>query len=352
MMEKFYELMAANNIATYVQEDPTIATPLLGEAFFPAVKVDGLELTYIKDAKGLPVALKPSQFDANAPIRDRMSVQATSHDMPFFREGMVIGEKERQDLFKALSRTPEAYRVILNRIYDDSATLVSGANAQAERMRMQLLSTGKIAITANSEYLDYDFALPKEHVVKLEADKVWTNPDADILGFIETAKETVADSTGATLTTMLMTKKTFNLLRTNKQIKSLLNPLAVQSAVVTAPMVQGALEQATEMKIVTYDKRFRDEEGNTQKFFPDNVVAFLPDGTLGNTNYGTTPEEFDLMSSTDHRANVSVVNTGVAITTYKQEHPVNSKTIVSQIVMPSFEQADNVFIATVAEDTP
>lgn len=351
-MEKFYELMSAQNIATYTQEDPTIATPLLGEAFFPSVKVDGLELTYIKDTKGLPVALKPSQFDTNAPIRDRMGVQATSHDMPFFREGMIIGEKERQDLFKALSRTPEAYRVILNRIYDDAATLVSGANAQAERMRMQLLSTGKIAIMANGEKMDYNFNLPKEHVVKLDTADAWTNEDADILGFIETAKETVAESTGADLTTMLMTKKTFNLLRTNKQIKALLNPLAVQSAVVTAPMVQQAIEGATGMKIVTYDKRFRDEQGNTQKFFPDYVVTFLPDGTLGNTNYGTTPEEFDLQSSSDHRANVQVVNTGVAITTYKQEHPVNSKTIVSQIVMPSFEQADNVFIATVGEETP
>ena len=40
--------------------------------------------------------------------------------------------------------------------------------------------------------------------------------------------------------------------------------------------------------------------------------------------------------------------TGVAITTYTEPHPVNINTVVSEIVLPSFEQGDKVFIATVA----
>jgi len=347
---KFFELMSAQNIAQYVEKDPTLADAYLGEALFPARKVDGLTLTYIKDTQGLPIALKPSQFDTKAPIRDRMAVEAMEHDMPFFREGMILGERERQELMNAMQRSPQAYLPILERLYNDRANLVAGAQAQAERMRMQLLSTGEINVVANGEHLSYNFKLDDDQIVNLEDEDVWTNPDADILGFIEQAKETIAEKTGAELSRMLMTSKTFKLLRQNNQVKALLNPLAVNAAIVLDGNVKQAIEQATGLTVITYDKRFRDEQGKTQKFFPDGVVALLPSGNLGMTNYGTTPEEYDLLNTTNHRADVEIVNTGVAITTYKQEHPVNSKTLVSQITMPSFEQASSVFIATVTKE--
>ena len=47
-------------------------------------------------------------------------------------------------------------------------------------------------------------------------------------------------------------------------------------------------------------------------------------------------------------AQVAIVNTGVAVTTIKEPHPVNVQTIVSSIMLPSFEQIDSVFIATIA----
>jgi len=40
----------------------------------------------------------------------------------------------------------------MNRIFDDAGNLIAGAEVQAERMRMQLLSTGKIKITAEKPY--------------------------------------------------------------------------------------------------------------------------------------------------------------------------------------------------------
>jgi hypothetical protein len=72
----------------------------------------------------------------------------------------------------------------------------------------------------------------------------------------------------------------------------------------------------------------------------------LPSYALGNTWFGTTPEEFDLMSGTAN-ASVSIVNTGVAITTIKEPHPVNVQTIVSEIILPSFERMDDIFVIKV-----
>ena len=71
----------------------------------------------------------------------------------------------------------------------------------------------------------------------------------------------------------------------------------------------------------------------------------IPDGALGSTWYGTTPEEADLQGASG--AEVSIVNTGVAITRILQEHPVNINTFASEIVLPSFERMDEVAVLNV-----
>ena len=117
--------------------------------------------------------------------------------------------------------------------------------------------------------------------------------------------------------------------------------------ILTAKMVQTYLAEKIGLQILVNSKKYRNTlTGSPMQYFPDEVFTLIPDGNLGNTFYGTTPEESDLMSGgTD--AQVSIVNTGVAVTTLKVPHPVNIQTIVSQICLPSFEQIDQCFIATV-----
>ena len=75
--------------------------------------------------------------------------------------------------------------------------------------------------------------------------------------------------------------------------------------------------------------------GTPTLFYPDDYFTLIPDGNLGKTWYGTTPEESDLMSGATE-AQVQIVNTGVAVTTPSRPHPVNVLTIVSEIVLPKF----------------
>ena len=44
------------------------------------------------------------------------------------------------------------------------------------------------------------------------------------------------------------------------------------------------------------------------------------------------------------KAEVSLVNNSVAVTTVKEEDPVNVMTKVSMVMLPSFEMADAVYI--------
>ena len=96
------------------------------------------------------------------------------------------------------------------------------------------------------------------------------------------------------------------------------------------------------MEVVVNDKRYMDENEQTLKFMPENTFVMFPDGHLGKTWFGTTPAESDLMVG--NVANVSITDTGVAVTTVTKADPVQVETIVSMICLPSFEAADQVYI--------
>lgn len=342
-----FDLVNAKNIATYYLANPSNAIPYLGATLFPSKKQLGLDLSWIKGSRGLPVSLMPSAFDSKATLRDRIGFSKVDTEMPFFREAMRIGEKDRQELNKLAASQNEALIMpVINQIYDDVTNLVNGAQVVPERMIMQLLSTGKISIVANRQNYDYDYKMSENHKETLTLDGRWSNAEADIVGDIKTWQDTVEDDTGVRPTNAICTRKTWNYILQNKAIRLDMNPLGGQNIIMTDAMMKQYLQTKLGINIAVYNKKFALQDGTAHLFFPDEVFTLIPDGTLGNTYYGTTPEESDLMTGST-AADVSIVNTGVAITTIKEPHPVNVETIVSQIVLPSFETIDNIFIAKV-----
>ena len=93
------------------------------------------------------------------------------------------------------------------------------------------------------------------------------------------------------------------------------------------------------------DKRYKDEAGTAQRYVADDVFVMFPAGQLGNTWFGTTPEESDLMAGSV--ANVTITDTGVAVTTIQKADPVTVETKVTMICLPDFPTADQVYIADV-----
>lgn len=346
-----FDMINAQELAAYWTEAIENSIPYLGATLFPARKQLGLDLSWIKGSQGLPVALTPSAFDAKATLRDRIGVSSVETEMPFFREAMRIGEKDRQEMNKLLSASNRAVlEPILNKIYDDAKNLVDGAEVQAERMRMQLLSSGKIQITAeNRVSYDYNYQLPDAHkdTISVAANKWSATETANPIRDIKEWQDLVEDDTGVRPTRAICSRKTWNYIVGNKAIRLDMNPLGGQNIIMTDSMIQQYLQTKLGLTVAVYNKKYQTELGGANyPFFPDEVFTLIPDGSLGYTFFGTTPEESDLMAGgTD--AQVQIVNTGVAITAIKEPHPVNVETIVSAIMLPSFEAIDNVFIATV-----
>lgn len=348
-MANFVDYITAKLIAAYHDEAGSNKIPYLGATLFPAKKKIGLDLSWIKSHSGLPVSLAASEFDAKTLIRPREGFEVTATKMPFFREGRSIREEDRQELLRA-TELGEAYlNAVLARIYSDADDLVEGASVVAERMRMQLLSSGSINISdAKGKKIKYDYQFKASHKTTLTSTNKWDDDDAPVNSQIETWLQTIEDDTGERPSRAILTTTTLNYLKANKEVLAELKPLLATSAM---PLRTDAIirwfNEAFGLQVAVYNKKYLNALGGAAaKFFPDNVFTLLPAGSLGNTWYGTTPEEADLMSG--NNANVSIVDTGVAVTTFKEVDPVNVNTKVSQICLPSFEAADKVFIATVA----
>lgn len=106
---------------------------------FPARKKAGLDLSWLKGSRGLPVSLMPSAFDAKATFRDRIGFEKLETEMPFFREGYKIKEKDRQEMLRVQESTDPYAAEVIARVFDDTRDLVDGTNVVPERMIMQLL---------------------------------------------------------------------------------------------------------------------------------------------------------------------------------------------------------------------
>lgn len=349
-----FDLVTPQAIAAYWTELQSNAIPFLGTALFPSKKKIGLDLSWIVGADSLPVALAPAAFDSKPTLRGRIGVTKLETEMPFFREAMRVGEKERQQILQYqenAANNPYAQSLI-QKIYDDAAKLIDGANVQAERMRMSILVDGTISVSAptasgnNANYTynyDPDGSWAASNTGALTGVHVWSDtthatPISDLLDI----QRDMAKKYGIVVKNAILTTQTWSYLLANQSIKLDMNPVGASNIILTDALLKQYLEAKTGITFVIYDKYFKDTDGTEKQFYPDGYVTLIPQGALGSTWYGTTPEEADLMAG-NVDASVSIVNNGVAVLTKKESLPVNLITSVSQIVLPSFEKMKSVY---------
>ena len=356
--ENIFKALEAPVLATHWEEKQLSAAIMIGEALFPHVKTPGLTLRYMMGESGFPVALKPSQFDTKATVRDHIGVNELQYEMPFFREGASLRERVRQDFLEAQSAENKArYEAMLTRIYDDRSNLIDGARVQVERMRSQLLQTGEINITENRVPYVYDFEFPAEHKIALAGDDTWDKPETsdpyeDILQVQEIMEGT------SSITRAICSMKTFRELMKSESLRKAISVRYHDDIKLTKAAVRNFIFDDLGVSFLIPDaaqSQYRVEEIDPvtgkpvlveKSYWQDGIVTFIPDGFLGQTHWGTTPEELDLTTGVSN-AKVAVVDRGIAVTTYVEEHPVNLVTLVSAITMPSFEEMKKVCIAQV-----
>lgn len=340
-----FDLMTSQNIVAYWEVLLQDEAPYPCEELFPDDKKRGISLKWIKGAKGLPVVLKTSAFDAAAVPRGRIGFEKLSAEMPYFKESTYIDEELRQELNLVLETGNQAYiDSVMNNIFDDEMRLLRGARASRERMRMQALTTGVVAMANNGQAFTYDYGIPAANKVTVATS--WSDlTNSDPIKDIRDLKKKIKNATGVDCTRAMCDENTLDYICNNAKVKTAIFALRSNVGEITYDEAIRYVENRTGVRIRTNDMRYADEDGQTQAFMPADTFVIFPAGTLGKTWFGTTPQESDLMST--GVANVSITETGVAVTTTQKVDPVQVETIVSMICLPSFEGANHVGIIDV-----
>lgn len=335
-----FDLLQSTELTAYWEELTQDEAPYPGEELFPNDKKRGISLKWIKGSKGLPVVLKTSAFDVHAIPRARIGFEKLTAEMPYFKESTYIDEELRQELNLVLETGNQAYiDSVMNKIFDDETRLLRGAAASRERMRMMALTTGIVSMTANGQAFTFDYGVSH----KGNASVAWSDhANSDPVEDIRVAKDTILDETSAVITRAMCDGVTWRHIRNNEKIKKAIFVMTNGAGAISDKQLRQYLSDELEIDVVVNDKRYKDENEQTAKFMPSNTFVMFPDGDLGKTWFGTTPAESDLM--TGSVANVSITDTGVAVTTVQKADPVQVETIVSMICLPSFEAADQVYI--------
>lgn len=339
-----FDVITSTEIVAYWELNTQDRDPYMGEELWPNAKSMSLDIQWLKGASGLPVVLKPSALDVVAIPRPRIGFDKLKAQLPFFKESTYIDEELRQELNKVLATGNQAYiDAVTNRIFDDETRLLEGASAQRERMRMMMLTTGEITVEGNGQIYDYDYHMPANH--KVTTSKSWSDPTATILDDIRKGMELIEQETGVTIERAVTSGKVMGYFRANNEIKMSIAPLTDGEGFISDAKILTFLSDELGIAVAKNDKRYVDENGDTQRYVPDDVFVMFPAGNLGNTWFGVTPEESDLLNS--NAANVSITDTGVAVTTITHADPVQVETKVTMFCLPDFPTADQIYIIDV-----
>lgn len=342
-MLNFMDYMSAKAQALYYNTQLAAKTekPYLGDELFPTKRKQGLQIDWVKGMKKGAQVLPLSAFDTKVLKLSRYGFTTVSQKMPFFKASLDIDEELRQKLLMIGESQTQFINDIIRNIFDDNQRLIEAAAVTRERMRMQLLTTGQIVMASNGQAYKYDYGMADYQKPTVAVS--WSNPDADIIGDIINYQDKMVEKTGVKPTRLIMRTKAFRYLMKNNYIKDSIYVFAQGKVNANETAIKTFLaENAGITSIALYDKTYVDEDGAPQFFIPEDVAILVPEGNLGYTYMGTTPEEADLMSGTD--ASVAIVDNGVAITVTKETDPVRVVTKVSEISIPSGDNMDKVVI--------
>lgn len=343
--------VTAKAIAFFHKNNPSNGIEYLGEGLFPTTQKAGLNLKWFVGSEGLPVSLKPSAFDTVSTIRSREGIKFSETEMAYFKESMLVKERDEQDFMELASADSTLAKEILGRVFNDAETLIKGADVVPERMIWQLLApqtNGKpqISISADGATYSYDYdpngTWTTNNYVALSGTSVWTDTtNSDPLKDVDDLCDTIEQNSGVRPTRMVIAKATMGYLKKNAKLKAY---VLAQNPTANVMMSDGKIKELfnTEIGIavIEYNKKFKNENGVATQFMPNGFATLIPDGTLGKTYKGVTPDE--RAKQQDAKRDTEITDKYVAVTTSLSDDPVQKKITVSEIVLPSYEGIDTV----------
>lgn len=335
MLNKLYDYITAKITADYYVENSVDQAPYLGEAYFPATSVDDLSTKWILGSESAPVAVVAANLDTDPLKRDREGFEAKEAELIFFREAFSLTEKQRLELEIAYKLGTEQFNRALARTFDDVSNLIKGSRASLEKMRMEFLATGKIAIKENGVDKLLDYGLKDSQFLTLD----FTKP----ITALKKARKSYYDLNNEYPEDLIISGSQLDAWLETAEVKEL-----TKNVILSRPSLGFDRDSLAEvvgrelgLNILINDKKYLTARSKVStRFYPEDRFTLLPHREIGETVFGLTPEMLD-----NEYVDATVVETGICISTQETTHsPLKKDTVVSFNALPSAPLANKIMI--------
>jgi hypothetical protein len=339
-MPKLVEVFNTLELINYFKE--RVVVPMLGEALFPEKKIQDIEFDMILGAGGLPVSASVHAFDTKTQLASRESIAKGIQTLALIKRQIKITEKE---LIKIQNpRNDAELAFVLAQLYKDAEKMEESIRVRAEAMRMEAISSGKIAIDENGVAVTIDYLVPAGNKLPFN----WSAPTtATPLIDLETLATAVESECGSRPARAITSRKVMKAICATTSIKKAVFG-SNSDKLVTLSLLNELLSQSDLPILLVNESKYKVETAtgySTVRYFPENIISMFGSSTLGETVYGLTAEEVKLIGDGNMKTASMVGN--VFVGTYTSVDPVAEFTKAAATVIPSFPHADELGIATI-----
>lgn len=313
----------------------------IGDRIFPDQKTESLKAEYLRLADGatIPTMATVHAFDTEAEIGTRPALEKTEVEKLLIKRKINQTERMRQ----LTENGVYADDAVVRYVFDDMRLMAESVKARTEVAKMEVLATGKMTIKENNLDMTVDYGVPTANT----GFKIDFGADADIIGQIQAIADKAASS-GHALSEMVLGTKILRKLATNKGIQTLVYGTVGAGTYVTAEKLRSLFTDLFGFgQITTNDLRYKVQAANgaekSQRFFPEDKVAFLSNGTAASFGvglWGVTPEEAEYGQYNEKSASQFVT-----ITQWATPDPVAVWTKASGLFIPVLPDPNALFIA-------
>ncbi len=211
-------------------------------------------------------------------------------------------------------------------------------------MRMEILSSGKVAINENNVAVTIDYLVPAGNKLAFN----WSAPTtATPLVDLETIATAVETECGSRPSRAMTSRKVVKAICACTSIKKAVFGTN-SDKLVTLSLLNDLLSQSDLPILLVNEAKYKVETAtgfSTVRYFPENIISMFGSSTLGETIYGLTAEEVALIGEGQMDTAEMVGN--IFVGTYKSVDPVGEFTKAAATAIPSFPHADELGIATI-----
>ncbi|WP_415347748.1 major capsid protein [Clostridium perfringens] len=341
-MARIDELFNTKELLNYyrVKKQPA----MLGDTLFPARKIQDIKFDMITGANGLPVSASIHAFDTETELASREVLQKGAAELALIKRKIAIGEREIIAINNP--RMDSEQKALVMGLFKDGDKMVESVQTRIEAMRMELLSSGKINVKENGVSITLDYSVPAGNKKSFN----WSDAStAKPLEDIKTLADAVEDASGTKQTRILTSSKVLNKILACESVKKAIFGVNFDK-IATRKDLNSLLESMELPQVAVYNAKYKVQNANgkytTKRYFPENILSMFAENALGETIYGLTAEEIELLGSNKMEEAKMVGNIFVGVE--KEGDPVRRYTKAVATALPTLENGLELGIGTIS----